>query len=146
MASSFLNIEGFPAGLRNNNPGNVRPLGRGKLWLGQIAVNRNFAVFKNIGYGIRAMAKNAITQVLRYKNNTVVKYINAYAPPSENNTKKYIVDVAKSLGIKPTDKILLTYPTLKKLIKIHIVKEIGAHGALITDADIDDGILKLRES
>ncbi len=145
MASNFLNITNAPLGLRNNNPGNIRPIGKTSLWLGQIGKRGGFAMFKDVSYGIRAMAKNAMTQINKYGKNTVKKYITAYAPPAENDTAKYINEVAKALNIKPNDPIPLNYETIKKLIRIQMQTEIGKSHLLITDDDINRGLIRLNE-
>lgn len=145
MAKDFSTATGIKTlGLQNNNPGNLRPLGRGKAWVGQTGSRKGFAVFKDISYGIRAIAKNAITQISIYGKDTVAKYITAYAPPTENDTAKYIKDTAAALGIKPTDKITVDGLTIFKLIKLHLVKEIGIEAKLITDTDIVAGIKKIN--
>lgn len=146
MANSFLNASNLPLGLRNNNPGNIRPLGKNKIWLGQVGVNKNFVVFSDVSYGIRAIAKNAITQITKNGKNTVQKYITAYAPPSDgNDTAKYIKSVSMALGVKPNAVIKPTFRVLHKLIRIHIINEISQHSKLISDADITLGIIKTEK-
>lgn len=104
-------------------------------------------MFKNIAYGIRGMAKNAITHIVKRGNDTPAKYVSAYAPASDgNDTAKYIKLVSEKLGIKPNDRIELTGENLRKLIRIHLVTEIGAkYSALISDGEINEGLSKLRE-
>ena len=144
MAKDFSTIDTpLPLGLRNNNPGNVRPLGKRQIWVGQTGTNKGFAVFKDISYGIRAIVKNAVTQITKRGNNTVAKYVTAYAPPSQNDTQKYILAVADVLNLKPNDVIQITFDNIKNLVRIHMQTEIGSFHKNITDEDIRDGILKL---
>ena len=145
MASSFLNNANLPIGLRNNNPGNVRPLSNGVKWVGQIGVNKNFVVFSDVSYGIRAMVKNFITQYTRDNENTVRKYITAYAPPSDgNNTKAYIDSVAKALGVTPDQKLTITADIVKKLVRAHMVVELGQVHTKVTDSDIATGLSMVK--
>jgi hypothetical protein len=146
MAKDFTNIQQpLPLGLRNNNPGNLRPLGSRQVWVGQTGNNKGFVVFKDISYGIRAMAKNAITQILKNGNNTVEKYITAYAPPKENDTAKYIKYVCSALNLRPNDPIPVDMPTFIKLIRIHLQTELSDHSKLISDKDIIEGIAKIND-
>lgn len=148
MAKDFTTIsQPLPRGLRNNNPGNLRPPGKRQMFVGTVGTSGGFVVFKNIAYGIRGMAKNAITHIVKRGNDTPAKYVSAYAPASDgNDTAKYIKLVSEKLGIKPNDRIELTGENLRKLIRIHLVTEIGAkYSALISDGEINEGLSKLRE-
>lgn len=146
MAKDFSLSNAKTLGLRNNNPGNLRPLGRNTMWVGQTGTNKGFVVFKNISYGIRAIVKNALTQIYKRGNNTVAKYITAYAPPHENDTAKYIRDTAAALGVKANDKIPTDTDSLLKLTRLHLKKEIGSENQYITDEDIYRGMALLNES
>ena len=85
-------------GLRNNNPGNIRL--DGTQWQGMkpVQTDGDFVQFISPEYGLRAL-----THVLRsYKQrgiNTVAAIFNRYAPPSENDTRAYVQDVADALGV-----------------------------------------------
>lgn len=91
-----------PLGIRNNNPGNIRP---GDKWLGLIGENKGFIVFVNIVWGIRALLMDLTNKHL--KGDTSIRAVlTRYAPASENNTEKYILAVAKYTGLdseKPYD-------------------------------------------
>lgn len=143
MAKSFLNIAGYPKGLRNNNPGNIRP---GDNWQGMIGTNGGFVVFKDIAYGIRAMATDIGNDIRNKGLNTIAKLVSEYAPPSENDTMAYIRSVVSYTGI-PADQLLpADHATLRKLIRAHMNVELGKeYSSLIADSDIDEGLGLMNE-
>ena len=138
MAKSFLNYPGYPLGLRNNNPGNIRP---GDNWQGMIGTNGGFVVFENIAWGLRAMGK-AIIHELNVGNNTITKLIYEYAPPSDgNNTQAYIANVVNDTGFSANQILQPARNTLKRLIRAMMNVELGYnYSALITDSDIYEGL------
>lgn len=142
MSKSFLNQSGLPLALRNNNPGNVRPVS--PKWNGQIGVNKNFAVFSNISMGVRAMAIDTIGDIFKDGKNTLNKLMPEYAPPGDNNdTKAYIATLAKKVGIKPDEKIPASIDVVTKILKAITEVEIGQkYKDLVTLEDIKEGILK----
>jgi hypothetical protein len=143
MPRSFLNTAGLPIGLRNNNPGNIRP---GDNWRGMIGQNGGFVVFENIGWGIRAIGKDLIT---KYNNgyNTIAKIITRYAPPSENNTANYISLVSGYTGISPNTTLNMDLTTLRLLIRAIMNVECGiSYSRMITDAEINEGIQLIGNS
>jgi hypothetical protein len=142
MSKSFLNIAGLPLGLRNNNPGNIRP---GDPWQGMIGTNEGFVVFQNIAYGIRAMATDIGNDIRLKGLNTLTKLITEYAPPSENDTQSYINSMVGYTGFGPNQVLPETDATLRKLIRGHIIVELGAkYSPLVTDADIQEGIAMMN--
>ena len=108
----------YPLGIRNNNPGNLRP---GHDWQGMLGENKGFVVFETIIYGLRALAMDLINKNLRGLD-TVRKVISVYAPTSENNTDAYIKSVCNFIGRKPDESIKLTRTML-----IYFVQAIVAH-------------------
>lgn len=101
-------------GIRNKNPLNIR---KGASWLG-LAENqpdKEFVTFSSMEFGIRAgikLIRNYITGWggRRRKYCTVNAIISKWAPPSENNTERYIQFVCRESGllrysfISPNDK------------------------------------------
>jgi len=141
MAKSFLNMSGYPLGLRNNNPGNIRP---GDNWQGMIGENQGFVVFENIAWGLRAMGK-AIIHEFNVGNNTIAKLISDWAPPSENDTEAYIRNMVKYTGFSADQALPADRATLKKLIRAHMNVELGLmYSSMITDADIDEGLALMK--
>lgn len=90
----------YPLGIRNNNPGNLRPLSGGQKWQGQTGTAGNFLQFDTPANGLRAAAKNLLNQQRLHGLNTVRKIITKYAPIFENPAQaSYISTVAKALGV-----------------------------------------------
>lgn len=138
MPKSFLNQDGYPIGLRNNNPGNIRP---GDNWQGMIGQNGGFVVFENIGWGIRALAID-LTSKINEGYNTVSEIIYRWAPPSDgNDTENYVEWVCDKSGFSRDQALQPSADTLHRLIAAIIPMEIGSsYAALITGSDIDEGI------
>lgn len=88
---------------RNNNPGNLRPVGGG-----------GFRSFNSAIEGWEAMRN----QLMRYFTGkttgraltTLSDIISTWAPSSENNTGKYISDVSKWMGVSPNAALNLNNP------------------------------------
>lgn len=143
MAKSFLNRSDLPLGLRNNNPGNLRP---GDNWQGMIGENGGFLVFQNIAYGIRAMATDIGNDIRLDGLNTIRKLVNEYAPPTENNTALYISRMVQSTGFAADQPLPANAETLRKLIRGHMRVELGdSYAALVTDSDILEGLSMINK-
>ena len=86
-------------GMRNNNPLNIRRVA-GTKWKGQRAeqTDRSFVQFESLEYGIRAAFCILETYRRKYKAVCVEDIINRWAPPSENDTRKYIETVCRLTG------------------------------------------------
>lgn len=141
MAQSFLNMPGYPLGLRNNNPGNLRPLSGGVKWLGEITPDtlNNFSRFSDIAYGLRAMITDITGDIARDGNNTLRKLITAYAPPSENNTAAYIATVSTLTGLQPDQIIPVNEYWITKIILAKMNVELGQqYAAKVTGGDINE--------
>lgn len=157
MATSYIGRSDLPIGLRNNNPGNIRP---GDAWQGMTGENGGFIVFQDVTWGIRALATD-ITNKIQQGYNTIGKIgsvkdcsidkvgsiISRYAPPSENNTASYISAVSADTGIPANQVIDLDAETLHDLIRAIMNHENGdQYSALISDQDIDTGISMMSNS
>jgi hypothetical protein len=132
----------YNRGIRNNNPGNLRP---GDNWQGMAGVSDNFIVFKDVFYGCRALATDISNKYFSGLD-SVTKIINKYAPPMENNTIAYINAVSNAIGVSPTAKIDLTKDMLFKFMRAVIMHENGSQGSMITDAQILTGISMMQPS
>jgi len=145
MAKSFLNQSGYPVGFRNNNPGNLRP---GVVpWMGQIGVSNNFCQFKDMSWGLRAMALDLSNKITRDGLNTITAIITKYAPPSENDTQSYINLVSQYTGWGASDIIDFNSDSLLTLMRAQMNVEDGKKYAdLLSDADILEGISLMPES
>jgi len=88
-----------------NNPGNIRPGNKqiDALAMGTISsINGEFLYFPNEEQGFKALKLLLQT---KYAENTIQECIQKYAPPSENNTSKYIQDICNKLKKPSTTKI-----------------------------------------
>lgn len=115
-------------GFKQNNVFNIR--GDGIPYLGKTGMKNGFSVFSDRIYGIRAVYKDMIYKT-SHGVDTISKIINMYAPPSENNTKKYIDFIVKKTGIGKDSKIN-GLPLIRKIIKAIAIFETGY---LVTDEE-----------
>lgn len=108
-----------PMGIRNNNPGNLRPGG-------------NFAQYPDMQAGLTALDNN-LQSYGKQGINTVAGVISKWAPPNENDTNAYIKDVSQRLGVDPNQKIDLTNPlvrqSLSTMIALHENGPSGVFGS-----------------
>lgn len=133
----------YARGIRNNNPGNLRPTG--DKWQGQAGVIDNFMVFESMPWGCRALGTDLSNKYFKGLD-TVTKIISQYAPPSENNTVAYINAVSKAIGVSADQKLNWTKDLLAKFMRAVILHENGSDGNLVTDDQIIDGIGKMSPS
>jgi hypothetical protein len=97
------NFAGQSRGLRNNNPGNIKK--STIQWKGAVGDDGTFVKFATPEDGIRALARIIMVYNEKYNLYTIEQIISRWAPPSENNTKKYIDFVSNKMGKRPKDKI-----------------------------------------
>lgn len=146
MPSNFLNYPNYPKGLRNNNPGNLRPLPSGQ-WQGEIkpSDHTGFSRFSDVSWGLRAMITDITGDIVKDGLNTLTKLINQYAPASDNNnTTAYIKAVSDSTGIPPDAIIKPDRNTIEKIIKGKLKVELGqSYAAKITQDDINTAFDRL---
>lgn len=114
-----------PRGIRNNNPLNIRI---GNTWLGEVPkpTDSDFEQFVSVEYGLRAAFVILRRYIRRYGRNTPAKIIRAWAPSTENNTRRYIDTVCKMSNILPDE--VLQYEDRGKLVRLvsaMIVMECG---------------------
>jgi hypothetical protein len=88
-------------GIRNNNPGNIRRSNDPWQGLAQQQTDKDFLVFQNPVYGIRALARTLIVYQDKHGLRSVRQIINRWAPAAENNTEAYVQAVAKVTGFDP---------------------------------------------
>lgn len=138
MANSFIGRTDLPIGIRNNNPGNIRP---GDAWQGAIGTDGGFIVFQDVSWGLRALATDLANKITVDGLTTITAIVSVYAPPSENDTQSYINAVSADTGIDPNAQLSLDTGTLHSLMRAIINHENGdVPSQLISDADIDQGI------
>lgn len=109
-----------------NNPFNIRHNGQNH-WLGLNGSTCGFCNFDSLDYGIRA-ACILIMKSYRKKNIlTISEIIHRFAPPSENNTDKYVDFVCSKLGCFPFDiPVRSAFPHLLHAISVYEGNPISA--------------------
>jgi hypothetical protein len=119
---------------RNNNPGNLRYYDFAKNH-GAIGGDKDsFAVFPDRETGRAALL--ALLKGDSYKNLTITAAITKYAPPSENETQKYIDTIVKQTGLPATTKLVdMTDEQLGSVIGVIEVKEGWREETTYTCAD-----------
>ena len=118
-------------GLRNNNPLNIRKV-PGTRWKGQEppsnsplkGEDREFVRFSSMEWGIRAAFVLFRTYAIKYKANCIQDIITRWAPPSENDTEKYIKNVCLWSGLGGLQR--LTEEDWPKLVLAMARQECGA--------------------
>ena len=89
---------GLPLGLRQNNPGNIRP---GAGFFGETGSAGGYAQFADEDAGLRALARLLRTYGNEYDINTVRELVGRYAPESDNpdSFNNYINYLSEQLGV-----------------------------------------------
>jgi hypothetical protein len=145
MSKDFSGQISYPIGMRNNNPGNLRP--SILPWMGQTGSVNNFCKFKDMSYGLRAMAVDLSNKITKDGLNTITKIITKYAPPSENDTQSYINSVASTMGIGANEALDFNSATLARLMRAQLNVEQGtSYSRMLSDADIMQGIEMIPQS
>lgn len=144
MAQSFIGRGDLPLGLRNNNPGNIRP---GDAWQGMTGTNGGFITFQDVSWGLRALATDLANKINRGLT-TIRAIVSTYAPPEENDTEAYITSVSDDTGIDDNQPLSMDTGTLHRLMRAIINHENGDHFSFdyISDQDIDVGISMMSNS
>ena len=136
----------LPLGLRQNNPGNLRP--SQPPWQGQIGEANGFCVFDRMDNGIRALAKNLLSYYNRSDGkggriDTVREAISRWAPSNENNTAAYIAFVCSVLEVQPDDELDFRNADTLYWFVVAIGEQENGHDAFlrnVSDADINAGV------
>lgn len=102
---------GGTLGMRNNNPGNLRPPGQ----------STGFQQFSTPEQGLQAIDNQLRIYGQRDGINTIRGAISKWAPSNENNTGAYVERVSKMLGVSPDAKIDLTNPYVRQALSTGIM-------------------------
>ena len=97
--------EGGTLGLRQNNPGNIRP---GAGFIGETGQGSGYATFQNPLFGGRALARLLSTYKNQYGISNVDSLIDRYAPSGDNTMESrsnYKGFIANKLGVGKDDEI-----------------------------------------
>jgi len=89
-----------PLSIQNNNPGNLRLAGQPGATEGQ----GGFAAFSSPGQGLRALTRQVVLDT-QTRGMNLEDFLNKYAPPSENQTSKYIAFVERQTGLDAKSKV-----------------------------------------
>ena len=102
-------------GMRNNNPLNIRKV-PGTHWRGEVealpqrgsgeGAAGSFVRFSSIAYGLRAAFCILRTYRDKYKLVCIEDIITRWAPPTENDTRKYICDCCKLTGFGGKERLI----------------------------------------
>lgn len=128
----------LPVSVRNNNPGNIRDTKTG-----------SFRQFETPQEGLDAMKQDLLVKVSGKSPAMTAKFgegyaptlsnlIATWAPPSENDTGKYVETVAKASGLTPDT--VITAENIDQVIP-HMIKHEGGSSA----ADYYSGLLSGRK-
>ena len=111
-------------GLRNCNPLNIRRVA-GTSWKGQRAKqnDRSFVQFESMEYGLRAAFVLLRTYSTKYRANCIRDIISRWAPPSENDTERYIRNVCQWTGLGGNER--LTEDQWPQLVRAMARQECG---------------------
>ena len=86
---------------KNNNPGNLRISKDPWVGLRPEQTDPEYFQFVDLYHGWRAMGITLLNYQHRYGLRTISAIVSRWAPPNENNTREYIADVSKRLGLDP---------------------------------------------
>lgn len=147
----FRNRKDLPLGLRNNNPGNLRPLSGSQKWLGQVGVSTgatgSFCIFSNVFWGLRAMATDLLNDYRLKGLTTLTKLLSEYAPNNENRTAEYAAYVSRKTGIPVNATINMNLTNLTAIMRAMIQMEVGEKSALLIPATaIKQGIYMTNDT
>jgi len=117
-------------GIRNNNPLNIRKVA-GQHWQGELLPSptgegsgeRLFVQFESMEWGVRAALKILKTYANKYKAVCIEDIVTRWAPPTENDTRKYISDLCRLTGFGGKER--LTENDWPKLVKAMALLESG---------------------
>ena len=118
----------------------VLEVGRGVLEVGRGAAGP-FVRFSSLSYGLRAAFCILRTYRNKYKAVCIEDIITRWAPPTENDTRRYILDVCKLTGFGGKER--LTENNWPRLVKAMARLESGMN---LTEGQIQEGFRLYREN
>lgn len=135
-----------PRGIRNNNPGNLRPRDSDPLddYIGVSGEEGGYLKFFSSYYGLRAAARNLRSYAVRHGIYNLQGVAMRWAPKSENDTADYIRTLSQVSGFSATQPLQLTDPeTCRQVLKGIVVSENGykfLRFPWYSDAEIDRAV------
>ena len=133
-------------GLRNCNPLNIRRVA-GTNWKGSLTPapsprgEGRFVQFESMEYGLRAAFVLLRTYSTKYKLNCVRDIISRWAPPTENDTERYIRNVCQWTGFGGNER--LTENEWPRLVQAMARQECGV---TLSEEQIQKGYALYQES
>ncbi len=126
----------------NCNPLNIRRVA-GTTWKGQRAeqTDHAFVQFESIEWGLRAAFVLLRTYSTKYKLNCIRDIISRWAPPTENDTERYIRNVCQWTGFGGNER--LTEAQWPALVKAMARQECGV---ILSEEQIQKGYALYQES
>ena len=118
-----------PVGGRQNNPFDLRPVGQ----------STGFQSFGDMQAGVTAGFRNLLFAQDGHHRNTLKQIISAYAPSSENDTKKYIDSVVSQTGYGADQQIDLHDRKVLKSVGNAMLNREGTAGN-VTDDQLNKGV------
>lgn len=112
-----------PLGIRQNNPGNLRPEDDDPLddFIGVSGAQNGFLTFYSAFYGLRAAARVLRSYATKHGIWNIAGVAERWAPKSENDTNEYAETVARVSGFGVTAPIDLTDPDTNAAVLAGIV-------------------------
>lgn len=111
---------------RNNNPGDLRTLGGGQVWDGQVGVDNlhggPFAVFSDRVKGWRALGVNLLVYQDRHGINTLDAIVHRWAPSNDGNNERAYLTIMRA-GYDATGQ---SYPGDAAIIDLHQIEDLEA--------------------
>jgi hypothetical protein len=130
----------LPRGLRDNNPADMQPP-PGVPWAGTVGMDGPFAIFSDTTWGLRALARDLMTNIGSEGYDTITSLITKFAPPAENDTASYITAVSADTGIDANDQLGTDQDTVTSLMRAIVNHELGDTYSqqYVPDTDIISG-------
>lgn len=133
-----------PRGIRNHNPLNIR-LNPANKWQGRVPPAANsdgeFEQFETVIWGLRAAAVLIVAHHDRRGADSIAKLVALWAPPSANDTNRYIAFVSQESGFGPDQPLDFHRARhLKPVLVAMIRMENGCQP--YTDAEIDAALAR----
>lgn len=129
---------------RNSNPGDLRTLGQGQKWDGQIGID-NGPGGPFCKFALREKGWRALSLLLRNYQNlhglTTMREICArFAPSVENNTSAYETTVCAHMGVGPTEVVDMNSVTTNGSACVGIAIAEGGSRIPWPQDEIDQGV------
>ena len=103
------------------NPLNIRK--SKDIFLGELKSTGEFKVFISCTYGVRAAIKIIHHYITAHNCTSIRSIVSRWAPPTENDTEKYIKFVCQHCNLKSDDKLFFSKATFLNIIHAMAIYE-----------------------